>query len=272
LPFAGIDVGSLTAQAVLIEDGHTPMLKAIGVRLLSHSIRVRPNPLESARTVMGELLDEHGLGWDDITYCISTGYGRDSVQAEGLADANVSEISCHGTGAHALAPRVRTIIDIGGQDAKVIRVSEAGDLLNFVMNDKCAAGTGRFLEVMSRTLRVGFEDLGPLAFRARSRIELSSRCSIFAETEVLHYLQRGAEKSDVAAGVTKSMADRLMALARRVGVEKEVMMTGGVAKNVAVRSELEKMLGLRMLSPSIDPQLVGAYGAAVLARRNGEPG
>jgi predicted CoA-substrate-specific enzyme activase len=135
------------------------------------------------------------------------------------------------------------------------------------MNDKCAAGTGRFLEVMSRTLGVGFEELGPLAFKARGRIELSARCSIFAETEVLHYLQKGSEKSDLASGVTKSMADRVMALARRVGVEKEVMMTGGVAKNVAVRSELEKMLGLRMLFPSIDPQLIGAYGAAVLARR-----
>jgi len=270
MPYAGIDVGSLTAQAVLIEDGRTPMLKSIGVRLLSHSIRVKPDPLDSARSVMGELLERNDLAWGDITYCVSTGYGRDRVQGEGLADANVSEISCHGTGAHALAPRVRTVIDIGGQDAKVIRMDEAGDLVNFVMNDKCAAGTGRFLEVMSRTLEVPFEELGPLALRSRGTILLSARCSIFAETEVLHYLQRGADKSDLAAGVSKSMADRLMALARRVGVEKEVMMTGGVAKNVAVRSELERMLGLRMLTPSIDPQLVGAYGAAVLARRNGD--
>lgn len=267
MPFAGIDVGSLSAQAVLIEDGRTPMLKSIGVRLLSRSIRVKPNPLDSARTVMGELLEENGLSWNDITYCVSTGYGRDQVQGEGLAQSNVSEISCHGTGAHALAPRARTIIDIGGQDAKVIRMDAAGDLVNFVMNDKCAAGTGRFLEVMSRTLGVGFEDLGPLALRARGRIELSARCSIFAETEVLHYLQKGMDQHDLAAGITKSMADRVMALARRVGVEKEVMMTGGVAKNVAVRAELEKMLGLRMLAPSIDPQLMGAYGAAVLARR-----
>lgn len=269
MPYAGIDVGSLTAQAVLIEDGHTPMLKSIGVRLLSHSIRVKPNPLDSARSVMGELLDEHGLAWGDITCCVSTGYGRDRIQEEGLAQSNVSEISCHGTGAQALVPRVRTVIDIGGQDAKVIRVDEMGDLVNFVMNDKCAAGTGRFLEVMSRTLGVGFEELGPLAFKSRGRIEISARCSIFAETEVLHYLQRGSDKNDLAAGITRSMADRVMALARRVGIEREVMMTGGVAKNVAVRSELERMLGVRMLLPSIDPQLVGAYGAAVLARRGG---
>jgi predicted CoA-substrate-specific enzyme activase len=269
MPFAGIDVGSLTAQAVLIEDGRTPLLKTIGVRLLFKSIRVKPNPLDSARTVMGELLEENGLTWKDISYCVSTGYGRDKVQNEGLAQENLSEISCHGLGAFCLASRVRTIIDIGGQDAKVIRVDENGDLDNFVMNDKCAAGTGRFLEVMSRTLGISFEDLGPLALKARSRVELSSRCSIFAETEVLHYLQKGYDKADLASGICKSMADRVMALVRRVGVEQEVMMTGGVAKNIAVRSELERMLNLRMLSSSIDPQIIGAYGAAVLAQRAG---
>ncbi|MFH1149390.1 MAG: acyl-CoA dehydratase activase [Actinomycetota bacterium] len=268
--FAGIDVGSLTAQAVLIEDGHTPMLKAIGVKFDARSIRVKSNPLDSARTVMGELLDERKLGWGDITYCVSTGYGRDRVEAEGLAQQNMSEISCHGVGAFSLAPQVRTIIDIGGQDAKVIRVDENGDLVNFVMNDKCAAGTGRFLEVMSRTLGISFEDLGPLAIEAHSRIELSSRCSIFAETEVLHYIQKGVNRADLASGITKSMADRVMALVRRVGMEKDVMMTGGVAKNVAVRSELEKMLNVRMIAPHIDPQLIGAYGAAVLARRTGD--
>ena len=269
MPFAGIDVGSLTAQAVLIEDGRTPLLKTIGVRLLHKSIRVKPNPLDSAQTVMGALLEENGLSWNDITYCVSTGYGRDRVQDEGLAQENVSEISCHGIGAFSTEPRVRTIIDIGGQDAKVIRVGETGDLENFVMNDKCAAGTGRFLEVMSRTLGVSFEDLGPLALKARGRVELSSRCSIFAETEVLHFVQKGFNKADLASGICRSMADRVMALVRRVGAEPEVMMTGGVAKNIAVRSELERMLNLRMLSSNIDPQIMGAYGAAVLALRSG---
>ena len=269
MPFAGIDVGSLTAQAVLIEDGKTPMLKTTGVKLLSKSIRVLPNPIDSARSVMGELLDENGLSWNDITYCVSTGYGRDKVQGEGLAQENISEISCHGLGAFSVSPQVRTIVDIGGQDAKVIRVDKKGELVNFVMNDKCAAGTGRFLEVMSRTLGISFEDLGPLAKKARSRVELSSRCSIFAETEVLHFLQKGDDPSEIAAGICRSMADRVMALVRRVGFEKEVMMTGGVAKNVAVRSELERMLNIRMLTPSLDPQIMGAYGAAIFARRVG---
>jgi len=269
MSFAGIDVGSLTAQAVLIEDGRTPMLKTIGVRVLSKSIRVKPNPLDSARSVMGELLEENELSWNDITYCISTGYGRDRVQDEGLAQENVSEISCHGIGAVSVAPQVRTIIDIGGQDAKVIRMDDRGELVNFVMNDKCAAGTGRFLEVMSRTLGITFEELGAMAQRAPGSIELSSRCSIFAETEVLHFLQKGYDKPDLASGVCKSMADRVMALVRRVGVDKEVMMTGGVAKNVAVRAELERMLNVRMLTPNLDPQIMGAYGAAVLAQRAG---
>lgn len=267
--FAGIDVGSLTAQAVLIVDGTTPMLKSIGTKILSRSIRVRSDPLDSAREVMGELLEENNLAWGDITRCISTGYGRDRIVNEGLAGQNVSEITCHGVGAFSLAPRVRTIIDIGGQDAKVIRMDEQGELVDFVMNDKCAAGTGRFLEVMSRTLGIGYQELGPIARTARGTVELSARCSIFAETEVLHYLQKGAERAFIASGITRSMAERVMALVRRVGFEREVAMTGGVAKNVAVRHELERMMNLRMLIPGMDPQLIGAYGAAIIARRRG---
>lgn len=267
--FAGIDVGSLSAQAVLLEERRdTDRSKSsAGGKMSARSIHVTPNPVESARQVMGGLLDEVGLSWDDIDCCVSTGYGREKVQGEGMSSANVSEISCHGLGARALMPGVKTVIDIGGQDAKVIRIDDAGELADFVMNDKCAAGTGRFLEVMSRTLGIGFEELGQLALSARNRIELSSRCSIFAETEALHYLQRGADKREVAAGITRSMADRVAALARRVGVERDVVMTGGVAKNPAVKAELERILGVRLLAPPIDPQLIGAYGAAVLARR-----
>jgi len=259
--FAGIDVGSLTAQAVLLNDGKISAFKSIGVRA---------NPLESARTVMGDLLTEINLTWDDITYCVSTGYGRERIESEGLAQENISEISCHGIGAYTLMPKVRTVIDIGGQDAKVIRVDENGVLVDFVMNDKCAAGTGRFLEVMCRVLGLTLEELGPVSMHAKSQVELSSRCSIYAETEVLHYLQRGVDKASLAAGINKSMAERVMALARRVGVEKELMMSGGVAKNVAVRAELERMMGVRMAVLKVDPQIIGAFGAAVLARKAGD--
>jgi predicted CoA-substrate-specific enzyme activase len=261
--YGGIDVGSLTAQAVVVENGKISAFKSIGVK---------PNPVESAETVLGELLEEQGIGIGDIAYIVSTGYGREQVEEKGLSKANISEISCHGTGAQWLLPGIRTIIDIGGQDAKVIRMDSSGELSDFVMNDKCAAGTGRFLEVMCRTLGVSLDELGPLSMKARNPVDISSRCSIFCETEVLHYMQRGAEKADIAASVNRAMAERVAALARRVGVEPEVTMSGGVAKNTAVKAELERILGIRMIPTPADPQIIGALGAAVIARKMGGGG
>jgi len=258
--FGGIDVGSLTAEAVVLNEKGM-----VGSEIMS----VLPNPVNSARTVMGRLLEKNGLSWDDLSCTVSTGYGREKVQAEGMAGENVSEISCHGVGAHELDPSVRTVIDIGGQDAKVIKLDREGKLDNFVMNDKCAAGTGHFLEVMSRTLEVPLQEIGPLSLGAKKPVEMSNRCTIYVETEVIHFLQRGESKKDVAAGINRAMAERVLALARRVKPEKEIMITGGVAKNVAVRAELERMLETRLVSPSIDPQIMGAYGAAVFARRSG---
>ncbi len=256
--YGGIDVGSLTAQAVVLKDN---MIYSF------QSIRVKPNPVDSAAAVMEGALKEKGLALKDLSFCVSTGYGREQIQKEGLSRENMSEISCHGKGAWWVLPQVRTIIDIGGQDAKVIRVDKDGELVNFVMNDKCAAGTGRFLDVMSKTLGITVEELGPLAFKAQQVIEMSSRCSIFCETEVHHYLQRGATLADLAAGINRTMAGRVMALVRRVGLEKEITMTGGVAKNPSVRKELEKAMGTRMLTYSIDSQIVGALGAALIARQ-----
>ena len=258
--FAGIDIGSLTAEAVILQDGRV---------VAHHRMSVRPNPLDSAREVLASALDQGGLDPKDIHYTVSTGYGRETIQNEGMAQENVSEISCHGFGAHCLAPQVRTVIDIGGQDAKVIRLTENGELDDFVMNDKCAAGTGHFLEIMSKALDVELEELGPLSQQAKKVVEISNRCSIYAETEVIHYLQRGHDKADVAAGISRAMAVRVQALVRRVGLERDVMMTGGVAKNIAVRTELEKMFKVRMVTPRLDPQIVGAYGAARLAQRAG---
>ena len=256
--YGGIDVGSLTAQAVVLKDNSIYSFK---------SIPVKPNPVDSASAVIEGALQDKGLTLKELSFCVSTGYGREQIQKEGLAGENMSEISCHGKGAWWILPRVRTVIDIGGQDAKVIRVDRDGELVNFVMNDKCAAGTGRFLDVMSKTLGVTVEEIGPLSFSARQVIEMSNRCSIFCETEVHHYLQRGAGLADLAAGINRTMAGRVMALVRRVGIEKEVTMTGGVAKNPAVRRELEKAMGLKMLTYNVDSQLVGALGAALIARR-----
>jgi len=258
--FAGIDVGSLTAQAVVINAKGIVAYKSIGVK---------PHPVQSARAVVDMLVKEEGIDWEGIKFCVSTGYGREQVQAEGLSQDNVSEISCHGMGASWLVPEVRTVIDIGGQDAKVIRMEPTGELKDFVMNDKCAAGTGRFLEVMCRTLGITLDELGTLSLKSRHPVDLSSRCSIFCETEVLHYMQRGVDKADIAASVNRAMAERVAALARRVGVEPEVTMSGGVAKNAAVKAELERILGVRMVPCPVDPQIVGALGAAILARRMG---
>ncbi len=258
--FGGIDVGSLTAQAVILENG-----SILGYK----SIRVKTNPVASAEAVMGELLAELALSPGELTFTVSTGYGREQVQDTGLSQANVSEITCHGVGAHWLMPEVRTVIDIGGQDAKVIRMSPSGELEDFVMNDKCAAGTGRFLEVMARTLGLSLEELGTVSRQARKRAALSSRCGIFCETEVLRFLQRGADRADIAAGVNRAMAERVAALVRRVGAEPEVTMSGGVAKNPGVKEELERILGLRIRHCPVDPQIVGALGAAVLAKRMG---
>jgi predicted CoA-substrate-specific enzyme activase len=256
--FCGIDVGSLTAQAVLLQGG-----RVLGAR----SIRVKPSPVDSARAVIEDLFARCNVARGAVERTVATGYGRQTLEERGLADSNISEISCHGAGAHHLLPSVRTIIDIGGQDAKVIRVDERGEIDDFVMNDKCASGTGRFLEVMSRTLGVELEELGELALAARRAEELTSRCSIFCETEVLHALQRGVDRRALAAGITRAIGERAAALARRLGVEPETTMSGGVAKNAGVRAELERLLNLRLLACPADPQIVGALGAAVLAGR-----
>jgi predicted CoA-substrate-specific enzyme activase len=262
----GIDVGSLTAEAVALRDR---------VVIASARIDVLPDPVDSARRVLEALaprLRERGLDPRRPEVAVATGYGRERLCEAGLADRHVSEISCHGAGAFhapavAASAAVRTVIDIGGQDAKVIRVDGAGGLVDFAMNDKCAAGTGHFLELMCRTLGVGLDDLGPLALGARRPATMRSRCTIFVESEVLHLLQRGWDRRDIAAGVCQALADRVVALVRRVRFEPVGAMTGGVAKNVAVRREVEKRLGHRVAELGLDPQLVGAYGAAVLASR-----
>jgi predicted CoA-substrate-specific enzyme activase len=254
--FGGTDVGSLTAQAVVLEDK-----RIIGFK----NIRVTSNPVESARKAMGELLKELGLSSDEVVI-FSTGYGRERVVEAGFARDHVSEISCHGKGAFWLNPTIRTVIDIGGQDAKVIRVDSSGNLINFVMNDKCAAGTGRFLEIQANALGLNLSELGDMTFRAENPVAITARCSIYAETEVLHFIQRGFRREEIAAGVNKSMAERIYYLARRVGVEREATITGGVAKNRGVRRELEKILGVKFVDLGVDPQIIGALGAALFAK------
>ena len=251
---AGCDVGSLSAEAVIMSDGSI---------ISSEIIRVRPRPEQSATDVMDKALSKTGLTYKDIECCVSTGYGRERIP---FANGNVSELSCHGKGAQWLVPSVRTVIDVGGQDCKVIRVDENGKLLNFVMNDKCAAGTGRFLEFMAKVLGVGIEDLGPLALATEKPAPITNMCSIYAESEVLHYVYEGKNPAEIAAGINHAMAERVNSLVKRVGVEKDVCITGGVAKNIGVVKNLEEMLQVNAEALPVDPQIVGAIGASLFAK------
>jgi predicted CoA-substrate-specific enzyme activase len=250
---AGCDVGSLTAEAVIMDNG------AI---LGSEIIRVRPRAEQSARDVMDKVLARLDLSHDDIDYCVSTGYGRETIP---FAGENISEISCHAKGAHWLIPSIRTVVDVGGQDCKAIRVDGEGLLEDFVMNDKCAAGTGRSLELMAEVLGVDITELGPLSLQAKSPVSITNQCSIFAEMEILHYLCEEKGIADIAAGINESMARRVKMLVGKVGVKEDIGVTGGVSKNVGVVKSLERMLGKTFLQFPEDPQIVGALGAALFA-------
>ena len=194
----------------------------------------------SADKVLHEVLEKAGLKREDISWIVSTGYGRVSIE---FADENVTEISCHGKGAHYFNPNIRTILDIGGQDSKAIRLSESGEVKDFVMNDKCAAGTGRFLEMIARTLEVSLDELGAIALTSEEKIEITSMCSVFAESEVISLIANNKEKADIADGVCHAIANKASGLLRRVGMEPEFMMTGGVAKNPGVVRAVEESGG-----------------------------
>ncbi|GAB4344413.1 MAG: acyl-CoA dehydratase activase [Candidatus Abyssubacteria bacterium] len=250
---AGCDVGSLTAEAVIMNNG---------TLLASEIIRVRPTAEQSARDVMDRVLSQLGMSYGDIDYCVSTGYGRETIP---FANDNISEISCHGRGAQWLVPSIRTVIDIGGQDCKAIRVDNGGLLEDFVMNDKCAAGTGRSLELMAEALGVDISELGPLSLEAGSPVVITNQCSIFAEMEILHYMCEERSIADIAAGINESMARRVKMLVGRVGIKSDVGMTGGVSKNIGVVRYLEKMLGTTFVEFPVDPQIIGALGAAIFA-------
>jgi len=258
--FAGCDVGSLTAKALLMDENENIIAYEI--------MNVLPNPVRSAEEIMERTLKKAGLSFDDITYCISTGYGREKIP---FANNNISEISCHGRGAHWVNPKIRTIIDIGGQDLKAIKVDSRGELVDFVMNDKCAAGTGRFLEGIAKTLNVSLSELGPLALKGKNPISITSQCTIFTQFDVMHLIVEGAEKEDIAAGVAKAMAQRMHKLVRKVGIKKEVAITGGVAKNQGVVKYLQEIIRSEIYQfKEIDPQVMGALGAALFAKEEYE--
>jgi predicted CoA-substrate-specific enzyme activase len=214
---------------------------------------------------MEELLDRAGISLDEVACLVATGYGRVNVP---FADKHVTELTCHATGVAHYFPSAGTAIDVGGQDAKALRIQD-GRLLNFVMNDKCAAGTGRFLEILAETLGVGLGELGPLSLRARVPVTIASICTIFAQQELVTHLSSGRPVEDVIAGVHDAMAGRTARMARSLGIDGEVVLTGGVAKNAGYVQAVERHLGRPVRVPE-DSFITGALGAAILARRRHE--
>ncbi len=250
----GIDIGSITAKAALLQDG----------RLISTSlIFTGYNSAAAGKKVFSELLLAAGINGASGIKVVSTGYGRSSVD---FADKAITEITCHAAGAYFLNEKIRFIIDVGGQDSKAILLDEKGKVKNFVMNDKCAAGTGRFLEVMARALEINLDDFGALSLAAQNPAQISSLCTVFAESEVISLISRGAARENIIAGIHESIGSRIVALAARTGLITPLMVTGGVAKNIGLIGALEKALGFK---PEVSPyaQLTGAIGAAVLAKK-----
>jgi len=257
---AGCDVGSLTAKAVVMENH-----KILGFEL----IQSRARAVQSAADVMDKLLERLGLSYEDIEFCVSTGYGRNVIP---FAHDNVSEISCHGRGARWLVPTIRTVIDGGGQDCKAIRVDGEGVLEDFRINTKCAAGTGRSLEIMAESLGVDVSQLGPLSLKASDPVVLREPCSIITEIEIRHLILEGRDSADIAAGITDITSRRLLHLARNLGIKKDIGITGGIAKNAGVVDCLERILGIKLVTFPEDPQIIGALGAALYAAdKAGEP-
>ncbi|SMC23984.1 benzoyl-CoA reductase, bcr type, subunit D [Desulfacinum hydrothermale DSM 13146] len=251
--FAGIDIGSTTAKAVVVDSQGRILAHTMG-----HTGASARRAAASLRVFLEEVSQRHG----PVRRCVATGYGR---KAGDFADEQVTEITCHARGMWHLFPDVRTIIDIGGQDTKAIAVNDRGEVLNFLMNDKCAAGTGRFLELMARALEMDIEELSVLGARASRSVPISSVCSVFAESEVVSHIAEGHAVGAICRGICESVAERTAALLKKVGHRPVVAMTGGVAKNAGVVKALERRLACR-ISMAQDPQIIGALGAALIAR------
>jgi predicted CoA-substrate-specific enzyme activase len=250
---AGCDVGSLSAKAVIMKDGEI---------VASQVINSKPDPNESAQAVMEKALQKANLTLDDIAYCVSTGYGRESVP---FAKSAYSEIVCHGKGANWKMPSVRMVVDIGGQDAKAIRIDDKGNIAQYAYNDRCASGTGRFIEVMAAAMDVPLEKMGEISAQSTNPISISNQCVVFAETEIVSLINAGKALPDIVAGLHKALANRVAGLARGIKLETDVTMTGGVAKNPGMLAALEEALGVKFVKSELDPQIMGALGAALLA-------
>jgi predicted CoA-substrate-specific enzyme activase len=251
--FAGIDLGSTMTKVVIIDRDDKICASVINHTGAEHR--------RLANKVMEEALQQAGLSFDEISYVVATGYGRFTVP---FADRQITELTCHARGVFSYFPNVRLAIDIGGQDAKGLKIS-GGKLLDFAMNDKCAAGTGRYLEVIANALGLGLEDLGSISLKSTNKVSISSTCTVFAQQEVVSRLSEGVPLEDILAGIHDSIASRVARMVERLKLEPDVSFTGGVAKNIGVVKALEANLGCKVLVPE-EPLLSGAIGAALLGK------
>ncbi|HOO47137.1 MAG TPA: acyl-CoA dehydratase activase [Deltaproteobacteria bacterium] len=249
---AGLDIGSITTKVAIMRDG-----KVLGTDISFTGY----NPEKAWRDILDKMLLMLDLKLSSLDRVASTGYGRAIVS---IAHKKITEIICHAEGAKFFMPGVRSVIDIGGQDSKFIRIDDAGTVADFVMNDKCSAGTGRFLEVMARALEVPLNDFGELSNRAKKTARISSMCTVFAESEVISLIAKGEVRENIISGIHDSIASRIVSMMGRSGVVKPVVMTGGVAKNTGILRALEKRLNLKIEVPPT-AQVNGAIGAAILA-------
>lgn len=253
----GIDIGSLATKLVLIDEDQK--MKDYRVNRSTYDFK------KVGKTLFKDLLEKNNLSRSDV-YVMSTGYGRNTIE---FADDRITEITAHAKGAQYFFPDAHSVIDIGGQDSKAILISKKkGNVIDFQMNDKCAAGTGRFLEVMANALEVPLDKMGELALKASSPASISSTCTVFAESEVISLFASGTSKENIAGGIHKSIAKRVAGMAKRIDVAPLLVFCGGVAKNVAVKKYLEEELGYEIFTPE-HPQLTGAIGAALIVLENG---
>ena len=253
--FLGIDVGSSTTKAVILNSRGEVVDYSI--------VQTEANSTEAAERALERALFQSNMEPETIKSSVATGYGRISVP---FADKKITEITCHGLGAFHLYPGTGTVIDLGGQDSKVIRLGSGGKVIDFNMNDKCAAGTGRFLEVMAARLKIPLDELGDLSLRAQQEVQISSVCTVFAESEVVSLVAQNYSKQDIIRGLHTAIVNRMWSLIKSIGIHGGVTMTGGVAKNKGVVLLLEERLG-QPVNLYDEPQIVGALGAALLARR-----
>lgn len=257
--FGGCDVGSTYTKCVILDEN--------GKIVADVTTRSKINPVQSAEIALKDACDQvEGLTPEKLTYLIGTGYGRNKVP---FADENISEISCHAMGVHVTNPSVKAIIDIGGQDVKGIAIDTDGTVKNFAMNDKCAAGTGRFFEAMAHAFEMSLPEFSKLSLKAKNTIPITAQCTVFAESEVISLVGEGKPMDEIAAGIELAVAKRCFVMAKKAGATDSITLTGGCAKNDGLKQAIEKVLKIKVVDLAIDPQLMGALGAAEYARQKG---